>query len=288
MARHELWVELADRPGNLAALAGDLAACGANIVHLDVHPGPGDTVIDRLVVQVPDRRSDELAGVAECYGATLCRLDEAEPPAAPAGGGAAGPATMPARRAAPPSRPGAGSPPRRPPMTLERLVALTDGGLVRLRHLSSGDRSSLVAHHRRCSEPTRRHSRFLAPEVLPATGGDGSRPGGDGRRVALAALVGADIAGVARYDVDDGGALAHLAVVVEDRHQRRGIGALLVGELAVLAANTDVRHLRAVAPAGGEGLTRTLRRAGLAFTVRREGTSVVLDCGLPHGLTASA
>lgn len=282
MARHELWVELADRPGNLAALAGDLAACGANIVHLDVHPGPGDTVIDRLVVHVPDRRSDELAEVAERCGATLRRVDEAE------SGDAGRPAAMPARRAAPPGRPGAGTPPRRPPMTLERLVALTDGGLVRLRHLSSGDRSSLVAHHQRCSESTRRHSRFLTPEVPPATGGDRSRVGSDGRRVALAALVGADIAGVARYDVDEGGALAHLAVVVEDRHQRRGIGALLVGELAVLAANADVRHLRAVAPAGGEGLTRTLRRAGLVFAVRREGATVVLDCGLPHGLTASA
>ncbi|HEX6422543.1 MAG TPA: hypothetical protein VFZ79_03640 [Acidimicrobiales bacterium] len=76
--------------------------------------------------------------------------------------------------------------------------------------------------------------------------------------------------------------------MVEDRHQRRGIGALLVGELAVLAIQADVRHLRAVAPAGGEGLARTLRRAGLAFTVRRDGTAAVLDCGLPHGLTASA
>ncbi len=83
MARHELWVELADRPGNLAALAGDLAACGANIVHLDVLAGSGDTVIDRLVVQVPDHRSGELVAVARRYGATLRPLDDydaAEPP----------------------------------------------------------------------------------------------------------------------------------------------------------------------------------------------------------------
>lgn len=282
MARHELWVELADRPGNLAALAGDLAACGANIVHLDVHPGPHDTVIDRLVVHVPERRSPELASVAERCGATLRRLDDAEPREA------GRPATMPVRRAAPAGRRSQDTPPRRPPMTLERLVALADGGLVRLRHLSTGDRSSLLAHHRRCSEPTRRHSRFLAPEVLAAPGGVRSPAGGDGRRVALAALVGADIAGVARYDVDEGGASAHLAVVVEDRHLRRGIGALLVGELAVLATQADVRHLQAVARAGGEGLVRTLRRAGLAFTVRRDGTATVLACGLPHGLTASA
>jgi hypothetical protein len=39
-------VELADRPGNLAALTGDLPACGANIVQRDGHAGAGGTVID--------------------------------------------------------------------------------------------------------------------------------------------------------------------------------------------------------------------------------------------------
>ena len=76
MARFELWVELDDRPGNLAALAGDLAACGANIVHLDVHPGSGDTVIDRLVVQVPDDRARLLSAVAARCGATLRTLGD--------------------------------------------------------------------------------------------------------------------------------------------------------------------------------------------------------------------
>jgi GNAT superfamily N-acetyltransferase len=313
MARHELWVELADRPGNLAALAGDLAACGANIVHLDVHAGPGDTVIDRLVVQVPDARGHELAAVADRCGATLRELDAAGSPTtrgATAGGAPVSGGARPRPRAA-----GASPSPadehhrRRPPMTLERLVALTDGGLVRLRHLSAGDRNGLRAHHERCSEATRQHSRFLALWTVtsPAAGGDAAEAaggataddapaargtdGGGGRggeRVALAALVGGDIAGVARYDVDEARTVARMAVVVEDRHQRRGIGALLVNELAVLAANADVRRLRAVAPTGGDRLARTLRRAGLEFTVRRDGDALVLDCGLPHGLSASA
>jgi GNAT superfamily N-acetyltransferase len=287
MARHELWVELADTPGNLAALAGDLAACGANIVHLDVHAGPGDTVIDRLVVQVPDARGHELAAVADRCGATLRHLDGADPPTASTAGSAA---VRPApRHALSPGAPGVDVPRRRPPMTLERLVALADGGLVRLRHLSAGDRDGLMAHHGRCSEATRRHSRFLAPGALPSPTVVGDVPTDDDcRRVALAALVGGDIAGVARYQVDQAGTVAHVAVIVEDRHQRRGIGTLLVNELAVLASNVDVRRLRAVAPTGGDGLPRTLRRAGLGFTARRDGDAVVLDCGLPHGLSASA
>jgi GNAT superfamily N-acetyltransferase len=274
MARHELWVELADRPGNLAALAGDLAACGANIVHLDVLAGTGDTVIDRLVVQVPDQRSGELVVVARRCGATLRPLDDSDTPDPPPPQGPVmvRAASFSGRIAEP------GPPVRRSPMTLERLVALPDGGLVRLRHLSAGDRRALVAHHGRCSEATRRHSRFLSPGVDVD----------DDDLVALAALVGGAIVGAARYELRDGGKRADLSVIVEDEHQRRGIGALLVNELATLASNAGVGHVRAVAPAGGDGLARTLRHAGLDITVRRDGDALVFDCVLPHGLSASA
>jgi GNAT superfamily N-acetyltransferase len=226
MARHELWVELEDRPGNLAAVAADLAACGANIVQLDVHAGGAGTVVDRLVVQVPDDRSADLA-------AALGRL--------------AGQLAVPA-----PARV-----PRRPPTTLERLVVLADGGLVRLRHLAPGDREALVAHRRRCS--------------LPDAG-----PGD----VALAALVGTDIVGAARYDLDPGGVDADLAVVVEDRHRRRGIGTLLVAELAALAAHAEVRRLRAVSRPDDDALARTLRRAGLPLRCRAGSGATVLESGL--------
>ena len=273
MARHELWVELADRPGNLAALAGDLAACGANIVHLDVLDGTGDTVIDRLVVQVPDQRSGELVAVARRYGATLRPLDDSHAPEpSPPQPGLVRAASFSGRIAEP------GPQVRRSPMTLERLVALPDGGLVRLRHLSTGDRNALVAHHARCSEATRRHSRFLSPGVDVD----------DDDLVALAALVGGAIVGAARYELRDGGKRADMAVIVEDGHQRRGVGALLVNELATLASNAGVAHVRAVSPAGGDRLARTLQRAGLDVTVRRDGDALVFDCALPHDLSASA
>jgi len=187
MVRHELWVELEDRPGNLAAVAADLAACGASIVQLDVHAGAPGTVVDRLVVQVPDDRSGDLEAAAARLAGHL-----------------AAPARAPV--------------PRRPPTTLERLVVLRDGGLVRLRHPAPGDREALVAHRRRCS--------------LPDAG-----PGD----VALAALVGADIVGVGHYDLDPGGVDADLAVVVEDRHRRRGIGTLLLAELSALARHGRTR-----------------------------------------------
>lgn len=258
MARYELWVEVADRPGNLAALAGDLAACEANIVHLDVHAGSGDTVVDRLVVQIPDHRGPGLAEVTRRFGGTMRPLDDGDAPAVPL---AHGPVVVRSPVPVLPSRPDPPPPARRTPVTLERLVALADGGLVRLRHLSAGDRAELVAHHGRCTDETRRRSRFLAPTTdLEAAG-----------NVALAALVGGDIVGCARYELAEAGARADVSVIVEDAHQRRGIATLLVSELAVLASNAGVTRLRAVAPAPGGALVRTLRRSGLDCTVGRSG-----------------
>lgn len=274
MARYELWVEVADRPGNLAALAGDLAACGANIVHLDIQPGNGVTAIDRLVVQVADDRGVEVEEVARRCGGHLIALDDANTGSVPV---VSGPVVVRSAVSLTPQHPAA-PPARRSPVTLERLVALADGGLVRLRHLSHGDGPALAAFRRRCSDGAGSRGRGPTPDP-------GAQPEG---AVALAALAGADIVGVARYELADGGRRADVDVVVEDVHQRRGIGALLVNELATLASNAGVDHLRAVDPSGGERLARTLHRGGLDTVVHRQGEALVLDCTLPHGLSASA
>lgn len=214
MARHELWVELADRPGNLATLAGELAACGANIVHLDVHAGPADTVIDRLVVDVADARTGELVALADARGAILRRLDERHPP-------------------------GRDRTRRPAPTTLERLVMVDDGGLVRLRHLRAGDREAVADHCRRCS----------ASGQAPVAGDDD--------RVTLAALAGSRIVGLAWYERHHARDTVRPSVTVDDQHRRRGIGALLVDELAVLAARDSLVLERPVhAPAAPAGAGR--------------------------------
>lgn len=57
-----LWtfrVELLDRPGQLAALTGAVAACGGNILALDVQALDGTRVADELLVDVPEDVSVE-------------------------------------------------------------------------------------------------------------------------------------------------------------------------------------------------------------------------------------
>lgn len=79
MARHELWIELADEPGNLARLAGDLAGCGANVVDIEVHGGGAGTVLDRIVVDVPGHHEASLGAVAARYRAAHRVLDAPSP-----------------------------------------------------------------------------------------------------------------------------------------------------------------------------------------------------------------
>lgn len=60
--RARLRVELPDRPGALAGLAGALAAQGANVVAVETHEVDGDLAVDELVVDLPDGVTPERLG----------------------------------------------------------------------------------------------------------------------------------------------------------------------------------------------------------------------------------
>ncbi len=59
MALWTVRVELADRPGRLAALTGAVAACGGNIRSLDVQALDSTRVVDELLVDLPEDTSVE-------------------------------------------------------------------------------------------------------------------------------------------------------------------------------------------------------------------------------------
>jgi GNAT superfamily N-acetyltransferase len=177
---------------------------------------------------------------------------------------------------------------RRAPTVLERYVALPDGGLVHLRHLGPHDRAAVVAHHGRCSDDPRRGSRILSPTQPVSNLIDGLvRHDGRGH-VAVGAFDGDHVVGLARYDLEPPSPDADLSVTVEDRHQRRGIGTLLVSELALLACAAHIRLLRAVTFRDDARMPAILRRAALDVTARHEDGMLVLECSTTQAMSASA
>ena len=67
--RARLRIELPDRPGALAGLAGTLAQQGANVVTVETHEVDGDLAVDELVVDLPDDVTPEvLAQVLDGVG----------------------------------------------------------------------------------------------------------------------------------------------------------------------------------------------------------------------------
>jgi GNAT superfamily N-acetyltransferase len=144
----------------------------------------------------------------------------------------------------------------------EADVVLSDGGTVHLRPIWPGDADRLVALHARLSPESIRY-RYFAPhptltprEVERFTNVDYDD------RVALVATLGDDLVAVGRYDRIPGSDRAEVAFVVDDAHQGRGLGSVLLEHLAAIAAERGIRRFEA------EVLADNLRMARV-FAPRR-------------------
>ncbi len=126
------------------------------------------------------------------------------------------------------------------PAHWEADVVLRDGGTAHLRPIRPDDAERLERFHSRLSEQTI-YFRFFAPyprltprDVTRFTVVDHVD------RVAIIALVGAEMIGVVRYDRIPGpdgkpGTEAEVAFNIEDAHQGRGLGAVLLEHVAAAA-----------------------------------------------------
>jgi acyl-CoA synthetase (NDP forming)/GNAT superfamily N-acetyltransferase len=128
------------------------------------------------------------------------------------------------------------------PADYEADVVLADGGTVHVRPIRPDDGGRIAALHHRLS-PETVYLRFFTP--LPSLS-----PAMLERfvhvdytdRLALVAELGPDILAVARYDRLPGQDAAEVAFVVDDAHQGRGIGILLLEHLAAAAAERGIRR----------------------------------------------
>ncbi len=116
-------------------------------------------------------------------------------------------------------------------------VVLTDGGTVHVRPLLPTDREAYLRFFHGLSAETRYYRFFSPKSVLTDVEVTYFTTVDHVDRVALAAFVGSEIVAVARYDRledDDGtqGPDAEVAFTIDDAHQGRGLGALMLEYLA--------------------------------------------------------
>ena len=121
------------------------------------------------------------------------------------------------------------------PAEWEADVVLSDGGTVHVRPVRPSDAERLVAFHSRLSHQSV-YYRFFSPrprlsqdDVTRFTTVDYDD------RMALVALLGDDLIGIASYDRWPGRREAEVAFTVDDEHQGRGVATVLLEHLAVIA-----------------------------------------------------
>ena len=169
------------------------------------------------------------------------------------------------------------------PAQWEADVAVADGGVVHLRPIRPEDGDKIVALHGRLSERTR-YLRYFAPypriperDLVRFTHVDHTD------RVALVAELGDELIAVGRYDRLAGTDDAEVAFVVDDAHQGRGIGSLLLEHLAAAARERHVRRFVAEVLAENGRMVRIFTDAGYSAEYAYE--SGVVHLTFPIALT---
>jgi acyl-CoA synthetase (NDP forming)/GNAT superfamily N-acetyltransferase len=161
------------------------------------------------------------------------------------------------------------------PAQWEADVLASDGGTLHLRPIRPDDAERLVALHSRLSERTRYLRYFGAYPQIPPRDLRRFTHVDYVDRVALVAELAGEIVGVGRFDrllpTDD----AEVAFVVEDAHQGRGIGSVLLEHLAAAARERGVRRFVAEVLAENSRMVRVFLEAGYS-------ASPVFEQGVVH------
>lgn len=148
------------------------------------------------------------------------------------------------------------------PKGWEADVVLSDGGTVHLRPIVPSDGDALLAFHGRMSQRTRYLRYFGAYPQIPPRDLERFTTVDHHERVAFVAMLGDDIVAVARYERIDHGVLAEVAFVVEDRHQSRGLGPILLEHLAAAARERGIERFEAEVLAENAAMLGVFRAAG--------------------------
>ncbi|WP_256917110.1 GNAT family N-acetyltransferase [Streptomyces hilarionis] len=151
-------------------------------------------------------------------------------------------------------------------------LTLPEGGDITVRRADTGDLEAAKAMHERCSArtlgmryngPVGDVDRYLNHLLSPRFGRTLAVQTPSGRIVGLGHLL---------WDGDE----TEVALLVEDRWQRRGVGTELLGRLVAMAAEAKCESVYAVTQASNTGMVAAMRGLGLPLDYQiEEGTLVV-------------
>ena len=154
------------------------------------------------------------------------------------------------------------------PSHWEADAVLTDGGTVHVRPITPEDADRLRQFHARLSPESVYNRFFTMVRTLPDRDVESFTHVDHAERAALVALLRDQIVGVCRYARYSGTADAEVAVVVEDAHQGRGLGALLLEHMEAAARERGVQRFIADVLPQNRRMLAVFRSAG--FEISRE------------------
>ena len=143
---------------------------------------------------------------------------------------------------------------------------LADGGTVHIRPITPDDADRLREFYSRLSPETVYNRFFSMARTLPAREVERFTRVDHDERAAVVALLRDAIVGVCRYDRLPGSADAEVAVVVEDAHQGRGVGALLLEHLEAAARERGIERFVADVLPSNRRMLAVFRSAGFALS----------------------
>src|ERR1051326_2208398 len=165
-------------------------------------------------------------------------------------------------------------------------VVLRDGSTVRIRAMEPGDTKGLLALFESLSEESR-WLRFLSSAKGEALAAEARREVNLDRTVGLIALSGTDdrVVGHAFYaGLDEH--RAEVAFTIADDFQRRGLGTLLLCQLAEIADTNGIHTFEAEVAAANVAMLNVFRESG--FPIEVGATAGQLHVSFPTSFTREA
>jgi acyl-CoA synthetase (NDP forming)/GNAT superfamily N-acetyltransferase len=176
------------------------------------------------------------------------------------------------------SSPGPGYPPY-----WEADVVLSDGGTAHVRPIRPDDAERLVTFFHRWSAETIYRRFFTVRSELTPSEIERFVNVDHHDRVAIVAELGGEMVALARYDRLPDGDEAEVAFVVEDAHQGRGLGSVLLEHLAAAARERGIGSFLAEVLPGNRQMVGVFTDAG--YVARREYGDGVVRLSFPIGVT---